>query len=376
MRTQLCKFYATEIAKTGYTTLMETKGFKATLMRAQKLKDTGTPHGLPPGETVPTYPVDALPACPENWLRGQGSYVCPVSSDCGLWFDWTMNDQYNTAVLASVKGMNPITGRKLENLSLEKYIEKCPIHETPFQTGLLCEKCGYKWPPQSYVAAPNVLWWDGFRQADGTVRQFFFTSEEERDIASIVIGKHNTVPAFGFAFYEPVKRRSSPVSVLRSGSPFNIHTTYLSNSGNHYGSSGGSSGGTTVQDFNSMEPLMSVNCCSVAPPTNSDCSLELTSGFKSKSRAGGQSALRSGQMVNKSVKPIEIEKAVSVGAGAEIRQDLEPDPLSVSDWKNEPSAVMRLYFVFEKQFKKIIDEGGIKDLNGNKEGFLKGLPVG
>jgi hypothetical protein len=46
------------------------------------------------------------------------------------------------------------------------------------------------------------------------------------------------------------------------------------------------------------------------------------------------------------------------------------------DWKDEPSAVIRLYFVFRKKFEKIVKNGGLVDLDGNKEGYLKGLPVG
>jgi hypothetical protein len=68
-------------------------------------------------------------------------------------------------------------------------------------------------------------------------------------------------------------------------------------------------------------------------------------------------------------------KDVAVGAGARIRQDLEPDTLRVSDWQIKPSAVMRLYFVFREEFKQIVAKG-TRYIVGSNEGFLKGLPVG
>ena len=68
--------------------------------------------------------------------------------------------------------------------------------------------------------------------------------------------------------------------------------------------------------------------------------------------------------------------AVSVGAGAEIFQDLQKDTLKVSDWKEEASSIIRLYFVFADEFESILNKGGIKDLDGDKDGYLKGLPVG
>lgn len=58
-----------------------------------------------------------------------------------------------------------------------------------------------------------------------------------------------------------------------------------------------------------------------------------------------------------------------------LSQDLVVDNTPLSDWKEEPSVVIRLYFVFRKEFEKIVNKG-LVDLDGNKEGYLKGLPVG
>lgn len=175
-------------------------GYSAQLMEAERLKGDRL-HALPPGRPISAIPIHCLPGAPEGWIRDPGSYVVKVNKECGLWFDWRGNDEFNTAVVPTVKGMNPITGMQTENVFMQQYREKCPKHDIPFAHGLYCEKCGYKWPAQNYVSNPNILWWDGFRQADGSVRQFFFTEEDMKDVASAIIGKENTVPAFGFAFY-------------------------------------------------------------------------------------------------------------------------------------------------------------------------------
>jgi hypothetical protein len=69
-------------------------------------------------------------------------------------------------------------------------------------------------------------------------------------------------------------------------------------------------------------------------------------------------------------------KTVSVGAGARIRQDLVQDLTGVDDWQPTESGIIRLYFVFQPQFEQIVREGGVKDLTGSVEGFLKDMPVG
>jgi len=79
-------------------------------------------------------------------------------------------------------------------------------------------------------------------------------------------------------------------------------------------------------------------------------------------------AMKSGRSKNASV---------SVGAGAEIDQKLQMDSLGVEGWQEEPGAIIRLYFAFEEQFLDIVHSaGGIAKLEGEKEGYLKGLPVG
>jgi len=182
------------------------KNFKAQIMKAPRLKDDGI-HVLPPSDPLDIYYSDEFINYPENWMKGPGIFVVSVLPETGLWFDWTFNSDKNTAIVPTVKGCNPITGLKTSGFHLERYEDKCPKHGCDFIGDRFCEECGYKWPCQNYVAYPNLLLWDGYRSEDGNVRQFFFTEELMRDVSSALIGRENTVPAFGFAFYTPKKLR-------------------------------------------------------------------------------------------------------------------------------------------------------------------------
>jgi len=379
----------------GFVYEMEHCGFKASLMKAKRLADNGRPHGLPQGSRLPVVPISNLPGCPDEWVREAGVYVCPVDSDWGLWFDWTMNDSMNTAVIPSVKGMNPITGRKLEGPCLESYREKCPVHGTPFGHDLLCEECGYRWPAQNYVTHESTLWWDGFRQPDGRVRQFFFTEEEKRDIASLVIGKENTMPAFGFVFYETREHREMPKYF---GSLFtgkidvnwycgNSTVVYTSNLDGILPNLELGSGSMTVGDNTGSAHVYCSNTSSAETPDGHSFSNDADDikikYFKSMdlgvNGVNGMNLQRKDHPLRKQTKKKSVSKRaaeVSIGAGAEITQELSPDGLGIDGWRDEPSSVIRLYFCFEEQFREIVERGGVRGIQTKREGFLDGLPVG
>lgn len=329
----------------GIVYQMEHAGFKAKLMEATLLQDNGRKHGLPPGEPLPVIPLACLPKAPSSWVNSAGSYVCPVNTNCGLWFDWTGNESLNTAVLASVKGMNPVTGQKIDDLTLEQYADKCPLHDCELTHGRFCQECGYELPPQNYICAPNTLWWDGFRQPDGLVRQFFFTEDEKKDIASLVIGKENTVPAFGFAFWKPKNPRTPPKREYRSKVMGYTKSANIPMKG---------AGGSWVS--NSSPHLIHTQSISNTAET---LYTSTTSSF------------------TRGISTHVENKEVSVGAGAKIQQDLATDSLGLEGWQDKPSGLIRLYFCFEEQFREIV-KGGLIDLEEikNNDGFLKGLPVG
>lgn len=355
--------------------IMEYKGFKARIMEAQRLTGEYV-HSLPPGNPLDVYPSDIFVEYPEQWMKGPEVFVVPVRANKGLWFDWTMNSKINTAVVPTVKGCNPITGLQTSGINLERYEDKCPKHGTRFEGERYCPTCGYKWAPQNYVAAPNTLWWDGFRGEDGSVRQFFFTEDELRDIATHMIGKENTVPAFGFAFYEPKNMRQKSHSSIfhHDYTPWIFHHdyppwVYTSNSTTKcvY-----SSGGSSEKSLGGM-------------PLNHSSNLLLSKKARnSKSVPFSSSASYSNEIsfnsvgedyTTSSLNLVEEIKEVSIGAGAKIEQAVEKDFYPLDSWRDKPSASMVIYFVFQEKLDQMLSKG-VKDLTGKKEGMLDGLPVG
>jgi len=359
---------------------MEYKGFKAQIMRAARLTGDYT-HTLPPGNAIDIYPVDSFEKPLPSWIPGQGNYVIPVNSEDALWFDWTMNDGLNTCVLPTVKGMNPITGRRTNGFALERYENKCPDHNIEFKDGLYCEKCDFKWPVQNYVTYPNTLWWDGFRTSDGKVRQFFFTEDMTKSIPEKVIGKDDTIPAFGFAFYRPKVTRAiqapsttrnkfnSSIFELKSGQPFSMNNGASNNLSSNIQEETGDQVNIFACSTGSTD-ANPIECSCDASPVDMNDFYEKNGHIDSEC-----SGPISPSPIFRSAKRKVINKEVGVGAGAEIFQDLKVDTLKLTDWEEKPSSVMRLYFVFTEQFNRVADKG-FKNLNGQKEGYLNGLVVG
>lgn len=396
------------------TNMMEHKGFKARIMEAERLTGDYV-HRLPPGSPLPVYPMDMFLNPPENWMKGPGVFVVPVRPNKGLWFDWRMNSDNNTAVIPTVKGCNPITGMQTSGFHMERYENKCPKHGCDFMHDRFCPECNYKWPPQNYIGPKNTLWWDGFlNQKDGTVRQFFFSEEELRDVASVMIGKENTVPAFGFAFYASKEPRPEPAGIYLDGKVYKYDEAkmkmFAPPSNNFYTSSnttgivhGQGSTGITGTDCK-------INYMSHTPGGTSDALLcsaqaseEKTSGglisdggldtfeytsplkelkakgsFKrsiSKIRDESYRGLRSELRCSTILERREPVKEVSIGAGARIDQKLNPDPYELSSWKEAPDSVMTIYFVFQEKFEEIKAKG-VRDIEGSKEGMLSNCVVG
>jgi hypothetical protein len=367
------------------TNFMEHKGFKAQVMEADRLTGDYV-HSLPPGKPLPVYPIDMFINPPENWMKGPGVFIIPVRPDRGLWFNWTMNSDNNTAVIPTVKGCNPITGMQTSGFFMERYENKCPKHGCDFMHDRFCPECNYKWPPQNYVGPKNMLWWDGFLNCkDGTVRQFFFSEEELRDVAGYVVGP-SKVPAFGFAFYSPKERRPDPCGVSISGSLYNAPNLLLgastkccSSSDVCYDSyevktSGGHLGKISYQFPVDQAPVAVNYCGSIETASETKSKQSFTRSFskaRSLSADIGRTELRCSSVQERR----ESVKEVSIGAGAKIDQKLNADPYELSSYKEAPDSVMTVYFVFQEKFDEIYSRG-IRDLSGNKEGFLAEIPVG
>ncbi len=372
---------------------MEYKGFKAQIMEARRLTGKGV-HGLPQGTPIPVYYSDEFLKLPENWMRGPGVFVIPVRPEKGLWFNWRDNDELNTAVIPTVKGANPITGLQTSGFHLEQYDTKCPKHGCDFLADRFCQKCNHKWENRNYCSM-SPLWWDGFRADDGTVRQFFFTEDSMRDVATALIGKEQTVPAFGFAFYSTKVKREIKRVERRSGYEQQI----LFNNATldsldfpvmkEFSSKKSFNPSKTIGSFNKghTDTSYSTESSFLGSPELCGATLGSTTGgddnSKYKKSASHRGILRQKLEIqhDPDTRGVDIPeqkpviKDVSIGAGAKIRQKLNDDNYSLENWNDSPDAVMTIYFVFHDKFEEI-KAGGMRDLSGKSEGMLNGIPVG
>lgn len=365
--------------------LMTINGCHASIMRTEKKKENSS-MGLPSGVPIPILPVDYLKERPENWIGGEGSYVCPVDSEWGLWFNWSMNNPLETAVLPSVKGMNPLTGQRMGNFNLEYYSEECPIHKEAFSTGKYCVKCGFKWPHQGFLSAPDKLFLDGFRMPDGNVRQFYFTEEMAKSIPEQVIGKEDTVPAFGFCFYHLKERRKN----YEGGTSFRDefpNLKQLSNTSKYLYDSHTYLGGTRYPETFTSSVDYECRERSVSFYTTNSTEDVINEAVH---KTGLISPLRNFRKKRyRSANPKKIKTAfsssstfkdrsnmeVGLGAGAKIKQNFRRSQYELSDWAEKPTGIIRLYFVFQEEFERYAAVG-LHDLEGSKEGYLKGLSIG
>jgi len=368
-------------------TLMVHKGYKAQIMEAQRLVGDQV-FGLPPGTPLPVYHSDAFVEWPKNWMQGPGVFVVPVKPNKGLWFNWRDNDEINTAIIPTVKGCNPITGLQTSGFHLERYDIKCPKHGCGFQGDRYCPECGYKWPDRNYVSM-SPSWWDGFRVGD-SVRQFFFTEEELRDVATHLIGKENTCPAFGFAFYKPKIPRPSVNNIYRSPGMFEVKCsswTYSNNSGSSYLDSSVTDSFSALKGLSRKKRIFSGELTGSYPTQDSSqvlYSASAQSDMNAVPMACAAGPADSMGLIGEvdcergfSVEHIEPKavKEVSIGAGAKVSQALIADPYKLDTWCDAPEAVMTIYFVFQEKFEEL-KAGGMRDLEGKPEGMLSGIPVG
>ena len=174
-------------------------------------------HRLPPYAKRKSLLVDEYSLCPSNWMKSEGkltSYFAPIKEGNGMWLDFNKcwENKYDVAIVVSVQGINPITGLPCNDAQLEQYIEECPKCKEKFGLNRLCKKCGYVWPKQNYICTTSTpygnLWIDGFRAADGIVRQYILTQEKIRGVASNIIGE-DRVYAIGVSFFLSKKEKET-----------------------------------------------------------------------------------------------------------------------------------------------------------------------
>jgi hypothetical protein len=350
------------------------------------------PQTLPPCAPRKAYPVDSFPACPDSWMNGSdiaGSYFVGVEEDKGMWLDFNCcnNLEREVAVVISIQGVNPITGQKTDALRLEQYKEKCPIHDVPFQQDNYCPKCDFDWPDQNYLATTGTpfgnFWLDGFRRPDGTVRQYIFTEEEMKGIASQIIGK-DKVYAIGIAFYySKEKKTQQPTIDARrwddNSSVIHHHyhyetPLYKSTIGYQVDDGDWYAGDTVCCD--GLESLSST--CSTDGPS---ASLNNAKG-RIKTQTAGKDVMRgmketpvelSGTMRKKSVTTVKPVKKLEIGAGALINQKVYRDTKGIDYWEDEPAGMLYVNYCDMDTMNRILDAGEIKK---KSEGFMDGLAVG
>jgi hypothetical protein len=346
-----------------------------------------------------------------------------------MWLDFNdMHTLYDVAIVISIQGVNAITGLETEDVILEQYKEECPKHKTKFGPHRYCEKCGFRWPKQNYLCSTGQplgqLWIDGFRAADGFVRQYILSEDKMKGVACNIIGESKRVHAIGLSFFlsKSQKPQQEPRSIFR-GSMNAEGSMSLGNvphgTGIIYGQPQFSSPVHTPINWSSTDTHdgvdTSVTCCSDSSssqgsPQASFYSQPFGRLGKKRARTKGVAkinklmdtpksyvaasgivmpdSLDSDEVCYASAPRIDEEpevitenqmeqpiKKLEVGAGAKVKQKIYDDPNELDFWREKPEAVLVINYCPENLAKQIISAGE-KDVDGSKEGFLKDVPAG
>lgn len=365
--------------------------------------------GLPPYAERKVFKVDDY-ECPTNWMHGsamESSFFVPIESEHGMWLNLNRCSQHthHVAAVISIQGVNPITGQSQvegKPLSLEQYKIKCPVHDIEFGADRFCEKCGYKWVPQNYLATTGTpsgqFWLDGFLAEDGVVRQYYFTEEEVKGVAHQIVGPEKKVFAIGILFYLSKNPKPLPpkMDLLRSygGSYFasgQLESLMACNDSgdsdvkllNYYDSNGPnqvkcstSKGG---QHTNSSKGASNNRSCKM--------SLASTNSMQKKGLAISDDDIATFKRISlpKDVDvqtdydPVEesviMAKTLEIGAGAKINQKIYADPENLDFWQDKPAGWLYINYCTVEQATVILNKGK-KDRTKGGEGFLAGLKTG
>jgi hypothetical protein len=298
-------------------------------LKSQGKGDDETIYGLPPNAPRKAFLVDEYPACPDSWMRSSGrikSFFVPVLPDRGLWLDFNATLQrvaQHVAIVVSTQGVNAVTGLPCADPQLEQYIDKCPKHKEDFGPDRLCKKCGHKWPKQNYLNSTGtpsgLLWLDGFRADDGTIRQYVFTESAMRSVARAIIGK-DRVFALGISYF--LSKTERPVT-------------------------------QPVRRFSKLSKSFSSSAIMATASTG---------------------RLSASSHLSTNMAKVTIVKQLEIAAGAKIRQQIFDDPNGLDFWQVEPTAMIVVNYCTESDAERIISAGRV-DLSGNREGFLRQVPV-
>lgn len=336
-------------------------------------------NDLPPCNRRKYFLVDEYPACPENWMRSEGkltSYFIPIKEDSGMWLDLNRNldHTHEMAVVISVQGINPITGLPCSDPHLEQYIEKCPKCNEAFGPHRFCKTCEYKWAKQNYIcttATPkNRFWLDGFRSADGIVRQYILTQEKIRGVANNIIGK-DRVYAIGLSFFLSKKSKkelypqiSQDIYSKTQISNY-LHLSHIQSNKIFKGAGGASAGGEYIKCLSNT--------------LSNDNNIDNNS-YTAICYSASASSVSSVSYYNNSLsietQPRSINcKNLEIGAGAKINQTIYDDPNDLTFWKDQPESIICINYCLESDCKNIILKGKV-NFETKKESFLSEIQVG
>lgn len=352
-------------------------------------------HYLPPYEKRKFYLVDEYLSCPKNWVKSEGrktSYFVPVQENKGMWLDFNKNyeHKYEVAIVISVQGINPITGMPCIDAGLEQYIDQCPKHNISFGPHRYCEKCGYKWPKQNYIctnATPNGnLWLDGFRTAEGIVRQYILTMDKIRGVASNII-KEDRVFAVGISFFLSINPKPVQEQIVVNRS-IGSYSGIIYGEPNFYSPSWqipptttiyttickGGGGTVTPSSLGSENIYVGSSSYFTDTSDTNDCYSNKIQNNLKCSKQVVNSTSQISDSPTKLYKQISVKK-VEIGAGANISQNIFDDPEPLDFWRKEPESIIVINYALEKDCQKIL-QGGKISLKGHKESFLKDIPVG
>ena len=339
-------------------------------------------HSLPPYAPVRASKVDCYPGAPAEWPRSTGntaSYFIPIVEGRGMWLDFNAcwAHPHHVAIVVSIQGVNPLTGHKADKLELERYAMDSSVEEW------LRGRQNYL----STTATPQgMLWIDGFRAADGTVRQYIFTKDENRGVASQIIGV-DRVFAIGVAFFlskEPkpvVHEAPRGLIASASGDVGGVYFKGLTGAG--LGLSG-KLGGSPTLDYSVHDSDKLANYCADSIPVASSGDGVLGSkGRVGKMRGSSTGMLRSmasGPSCSITVSDTSVSDdgswdatdKIEIAAGAQIAQELYKDTVAADYWQTVCAGIIAVSYAPAALIKQIFDAGMVAE----KEGFLAGLAVG
>ncbi len=187
---------------------------------------------LPPYAPTQLYDVTKYENVPDTFRSHEQNvvdYLVGVRDGLGMWIDLTANQHlsFEVAAVASIQGINALTALRT-GTALEQYRHSCPLHRKSFHRNRYCSDCGFEWPAQNYLYSEcgrsSPMWLDGFREKGGNgnpgakTRQFVFTSDTSRGVATNLIGSHRSYN-ISIAFYKGNSKQRPSHMTTRGSEP-------------------------------------------------------------------------------------------------------------------------------------------------------------